>query len=67
MKDIASSTNTELQNISYGTLKAYGDMLEGFGNSAEATQFSAALTGIMEANAEDAEAIMHAATGIDWS
>jgi hypothetical protein len=56
-----------LQNISYSTLKAYGDMLEGFGDSAEATNFSNALTGIMEANSEDAEAIMQAATGIDWS
>jgi hypothetical protein len=42
-------------------------MLEGFGDSAEATDFSNALTGIMEANSEDAEAIMQAATGIDWS
>ena len=67
MNAIASSTNDGLQNISYSTLKAYGDMLEGFGNSAEATNFSNALTGIMEANSEDAEKIMQAATGIDWS
>jgi hypothetical protein len=67
MNAIASSTNTGLQNISYSTLKAYGDMLEGFGDSAEATNFSNALTDIMEANFEDAEAIMQAATGIDWS
>ena len=67
MKNIAASTSEGMQNITQGTLKAYGDMLEGLGSTTDIYGFNTALTNIMQANPEDAEKIMQAASGIDWS
>lgn len=72
MNAIATSTNDNLKNISYSTLKAYGDMLEGFGSKENAETFNSALTNLLsdeelKLSGEDTEAIMQAAAGIDWS
>jgi hypothetical protein len=42
-------------------------MLEGFGSSTEAKAFNEQFSLLLAKNADDAEAIMQAATGIDWS
>jgi hypothetical protein len=67
MRTVADSSNDAIRSISQSALKAYGDMLDGFGSAQETAAFNTALMDIMTANADNAEEIMIAASSIDWS
>ena len=70
MNAIAQSSNEAINSISQATLLSYGNMIQSvqqMGGQAAAENMGSALTTLMEENADKAEEIMQAASGIDWS
>ena len=70
MNQIADSTNEAINSISQATVLNYGQMIQDvqqMGGQAAADNMGNALTTLMSENADKAEEIMQAASGIDWS